>query len=134
MSMTSDAVDKVLIDMKNWALHEFAGDSGSIIYHKKCKNYTTVLDQHQPHCDNPDCTGIASYIPKKIQALYTLHNFDKAQDGNFFLQADGREWKKDKQATLKHMKKYPEAPVTDLRKHLTAVLAVELKKYKNKRK
>ena len=75
---------EMLFEIKNWRIDKFSKDKGSIIYHKICRRYTCILILDSPMCSE-GCKGSSARIPKSIQTIYTMHNWNLIDDDTYFV-------------------------------------------------
>ena len=74
---------ELLLTDGDWNLESYDGDDGPVMYHKPCKMWTIELNRKYPVC-------ISCYkdLPKSMITGFTLLNWDKAHDPEYFVPFD----------------------------------------------
>ena len=75
-----DENGKVLINDGDWNLEEYDGDNGPVMYHIPCGLWTIELNRKYPVC-----ISCGKEIPASMIAPFTLLNWNRADDPEYFV-------------------------------------------------
>jgi hypothetical protein len=66
----------------DWQIEDHENDNGPVILHVKCGTYLCDLNRKYPMCRS---TGCGARVPPSMISGFTMMNWDKADDSEYFV-------------------------------------------------